>query len=80
MPDWYSHVPDPFIRMAAAAVVTERLKVGTCVCLIPEHDPIVLAKTVATLDVISGGRTILGIGAGWNAEELRDHGVALKDR
>ncbi len=80
LPDWYSHIPDPFIRMTAAAVVTERLKVGTCVCLIPEHDPIVLAKTVATLDVISGGRTILGIGAGWNAEELRDHGVALKDR
>ncbi len=80
LPDWYSHLMDPFVALSAAATVTERIKLGTCVCLIPEHDPIVLAKTIATLDVISRGRVLIGIGAGWNAEELRNHGVAFADR
>jgi probable F420-dependent oxidoreductase len=66
---------DPFIGMAIVAAVTERLRVGTGVCLIPQHDPIVLAKQVATLDVLSGGRVILGVGAGWNREEMANHGV-----
>ena len=80
LPDWYSRIPDPFVSCAAAAVATERLKIGTCICLIPEHDPILLAKTVASVDRLSGGRFLFGIGAGWNVEELRDHGVAFADR
>ena len=80
LPDWYSHLLDPFVALTAAAMATERIKVGTCVCLVAEHDPIALAKTVATLDVISGGRFIFGVGAGWNDLELADHGVAYADR
>ncbi|HEX5502265.1 MAG TPA: LLM class F420-dependent oxidoreductase, partial [Thermomicrobiales bacterium] len=66
---------DPLIGLTAVAAVTERLLLGTGVCLVPEHDPIVLAKQVATLDALSGGRVLLGVGAGWNREELRNHGV-----
>lgn len=66
---------DPFIGMAVVAEATERLRVGTGVCLLPQHDPIVLAKQVATLDALSGGRVILGVGAGWNREEMANHGV-----
>jgi probable F420-dependent oxidoreductase len=66
---------DPLIGLAVVAAVTEGLRVGTGVCLIPQHDPIVLAKQVATLDVLSGGRVILGVGAGWNREEMANHGV-----
>jgi probable F420-dependent oxidoreductase len=66
---------DPFIGLAIVAAATARLRVGTGVCLIPQHDPIVLAKQVATLDVLSGGRVILGVGAGWNREEMANHGV-----
>ena len=66
---------DPFVALAAASAATEKLLLGTGVCLLPQHDPIVLAKTVATLDVISGGRVLFGIGAGWNEPELRNHGV-----
>ncbi len=60
--DWHTH--DPFVVMSAAPTVTERLKLATGICLVTEHEPIALAKTVASLDLISGGRTILGIGAG----------------
>lgn len=66
--------------MTAAAVATTTLKVGSSICLVTEHDPFNLAKACASLDVISGGRLVLGIGAGWNAEEMEEHGVALKDR
>jgi probable F420-dependent oxidoreductase len=66
---------DPFVGLAFVAAATERLRIGTGVCLVPQHDPIVLAKQVATLDVLSGGRVILGVGAGWNREEMRNHGV-----
>lgn len=66
---------DPMVALTAVAAVTERLRVGTGVCLVPQHDPIVLAKQIATLDVLSGGRFLFGIGAGWNREELRNHGV-----
>ena len=75
LPDEYARTQDPFVALMAAAGVTERLRLGTGVCLVVEHDPIVLAKTVATLDVLSGGRVILGVGAGWNVEELANHGV-----
>jgi probable F420-dependent oxidoreductase len=75
LPREYSHIIDPFVGLAAVAAATERLKVGTGVCLIIERDPIVTAKEVATLDRISGGRFLFGVGAGWNIEEMRNHGT-----
>ena len=75
LPREYSHTIDPFVGLAAAAAVTERLKVGTGVCLIIQRDPIVTAKEVATLDRVSGGRFLFGIGAGWNREEMQNHGT-----
>ena len=60
--------------------MTERLKLGTGICLVAQHDPIVLAKQVATLDHISGGRFVFGIGVGWNEDEMEDHGVDPKRR
>lgn len=80
LPKHYAELHDPFIVMAAAASVTRRIIVGTGVCLIPEHDPIVLAKQIASLDVICQGRFFLGVGAGWNAEEMENHGSRLKLR
>jgi probable F420-dependent oxidoreductase len=80
LPDEYARTLDPFVALTAAAAVTERLRLGTGVCLVVERDPIVLAKEVSSLDVISGGRVLLGVGAGWNAEELAHHGVAFADR
>jgi probable F420-dependent oxidoreductase len=75
LPREYSHTVDPFVALAAAAAVTERLKVGTGVCLVIERDPIVTAKEVATLDHVSDGRFLFGIGAGWNREEMENHGT-----
>ena len=75
LPREYSHIVDPFVGLAAAAAATERIKIGTGVCLIIERDPIVTAKEVATLDHISGGRFLFGVGAGWNIEEMRNHGT-----
>jgi probable F420-dependent oxidoreductase len=80
LPEEYARTYDPFVALAFAAAATTTLRLGTGVCLVAEHDPVVLAKTVATLDVMSGGRVLLGVGAGWNAEELADHGVAFADR
>src|SRR4051794_8755893 len=80
LPGEYSRTQDPFVALMAAAAVTKRLKVGTGVCLVVERDPIVLAKEVSTLDVLTGGRVLLGVGAGWNAEELAHHGVEFGDR
>jgi probable F420-dependent oxidoreductase len=80
LPRDYWHAYDPFIALTAAAAATTTLKLGTGVCLVIEHDPIVLAKTVATLDRISGGRFIFGIGGGWNAEEMENHGTNFKTR
>jgi probable F420-dependent oxidoreductase len=80
LPKHYAELHDPFIVMAAAASVTRRILLGTGVCLIPEHDPIVLAKQIASLDVICKGRFFLGIGAGWNAEEMENHGSRLNLR
>ena len=84
LPKEYWHTHDPFVALGAAAAVTKKLKLGTGVCLVIERDPIVLAKEVASLDMISGGRVIFGIGAGWNVEEMANHGVgfqeALEDR
>jgi probable F420-dependent oxidoreductase len=80
LPQEYWHTHDPFVALGAAAAATERLRLGTGICLVPERDPIVLAKQAASLDLISNGRFLFGIGAGWNAEELEHHGVAFKDR
>ncbi len=80
LPLEYSHIIDPFVGLAAAAVATERIKVGTGVCLIIERDPIVTAKEVATLDHISGGRFMFGVGAGWNIEEMKNHGTDPRTR
>jgi probable F420-dependent oxidoreductase len=75
LPPEYSHTLDPFVALGAAAAATERLKLGTGVCLVIERDPIVTAKEVATLDRISDGRFLFGVGAGWNVEEMRNHGT-----
>lgn len=80
LPKPYYHMADPFVSLMAAAAVTTTLKVGTGVSLIIEHDPIVLAKTIATLDVWSNGRLLLGIGGGWNAEEMENHGTPFPRR
>jgi alkanesulfonate monooxygenase SsuD/methylene tetrahydromethanopterin reductase-like flavin-dependent oxidoreductase (luciferase family) len=74
----YRKFYDPFVALTAAAAATTRLTVGTAVCLIPEHHPISLAKRVATLDRISGGRFLFGIGTGWNAVEIANHVVAKR--
>jgi len=73
--DDYKRSLDPFVALATAVPVTRRLQLGTGVVLAAQHDPIVLAKQVATLDHLSGGRAVLGIGFGWNRQEAADHGV-----
>jgi probable F420-dependent oxidoreductase len=78
--DDYKKFYDPFVALSLAAAVTERLKLGTGVCLLTEHHPITLAKTVATLDHISGGRVILGVGTGWNDEEMENYGIRFPER
>jgi probable F420-dependent oxidoreductase len=75
LPEEYGRTLDAFAALAAAAAVTERLALGTAVTLVAQHDPIVLAKQIATLDHLSGGRFTLGVGFGWNVEEAADHGV-----
>ena len=80
LPMEYKRTHDPFVALAAMAAVTERLKLGTGVCLVAQHDPIVLAKEVASLDTISNGRFVFGIGVGWNVDEMEDHGVDPKTR
>src|SRR2546427_9904846 len=71
---------DTFVWLAAAAAATTRLRVATGICLVVQRDPIQTAKTVASLDQVSGGRFLFGIGAGWNAEEMADHGTDFKSR
>jgi probable F420-dependent oxidoreductase len=78
--DEYKQLYDPFIFLTAAAVVTERLVLGTAVTLLTEHHPITLANEVATLDRISNGRVVLGIGTGWNNAEMGNFRLAFKDR
>jgi probable F420-dependent oxidoreductase len=75
LPEQYWHTYDPFVALSAVAAATERLKLGTGVCLVVERDPIVTAKEVASLDRLSGGRFLFGVGAGWNKEEMRNHGT-----
>ena len=75
LPKEYSHTLDPFVALGAVAAATERLMLGTGICLVIERDPITLAKEVASLDFISGGRVLFGIGGGWNREEMENHGT-----
>jgi probable F420-dependent oxidoreductase len=80
LPKKYYDVMDPFVVLTAAAVATKMLKVGTGVCLVAQRDPIQTAKLVASLDQVSGGRFLFGVGGGWNAEEMADHGTAFATR
>ncbi len=75
LPQEYLRTYDPFVALTAAAAVTTELKVATGICLVAQRDPIVLAKEVASLDRLSGGRFLFGIGVGWNVDEMEDHGV-----
>jgi probable F420-dependent oxidoreductase len=76
----YADAFDPFVALSAAAAVTSRIKLGTGVCLVVERDPITLAKEVASLDRLSGGRFLFGVGAGWNRMEMADHGTEPRTR
>jgi probable F420-dependent oxidoreductase len=80
LPREYWHTHDPLVAMAFAAAATTTLKVATGIMLVAQRDPIVTAKAVASLDLLSAGRVILGVGAGWNEEEMEDHGVDPKRR
>ncbi len=80
LPKPYYHMADPFVSLMAAAAATRRIKLGTGICLVVEHDPIVLAKAVATLDWLSNGRVLFGIGGGWNREEMEDHKTPFERR
>jgi probable F420-dependent oxidoreductase len=80
LPKEYWHTYDPFLSLTAAAMATTTLRLATGICLVIERDPIVTAKEVATLDRLSNGRAIFGIGGGWNAEEMGNHGTEFKSR
>ncbi len=80
LPREYRRTLDPFVTLAAAATVTSRIKIGTGICLVAQRDPIVTAKEVASLDLLSGGRFIFGIGFGWNREEIASHGTDFRRR
>jgi probable F420-dependent oxidoreductase len=80
LPKDYWHTHDLFVSLTAAAAATKTIKVGSGICLVIEHDPIVLAKKVASLDQLSNGRFIFGIGGGWNAEEMENHGTSFDRR
>ena len=80
LPKRYAHTHDPFVALAFAAAATRKLKIGTGICLVPQHEPIVTAKAIASLDMLSNGRFIFGIGGGWNVDEMENHGATHKDR
>ncbi len=80
LPKEYWHTHDLFVSLIAAAAVTKTIKLGTGICLVIERDPIVLAKEVASVDQLSHGRLLFGIGGGWNAEEMANHGTPFKKR
>lgn len=80
LPPEYRRTLDPFVALTAAAAATEHLRIGTGICLVVERDPIVTAKEVASLDVVSGGRFHFGVGAGWNREEMANHGTDPRTR
>lgn len=78
--DEYRRLLDPFVALSVAAAVTSRIRLTTALCLLAQHDPIVAAKAVASLDQVSGGRVTFGVGYGWNAPEVEHHGVAFTER
>jgi probable F420-dependent oxidoreductase len=80
LPPMYYRTLDPFVTLAAAAAVTSRIELFTGIALLIQRDPIITAKEAASIDLISGGRFVFGVGAGWNIEELRDHGTDPKTR
>lgn len=80
LPLEYSHTLDPFVALGIAAGVTTKLKLATGICVAVEHHTLTLAKTVATLDHVSNGRVLLGLGGGWNREEMENHGVEYNTR
>ena len=80
LPGYYARTYDPFVACTAAAAATERLLIGTGICLVIERDPIVTAKEVASVDALSGGRFLFGVGAGWNVEEMGNHGTDASRR
>jgi probable F420-dependent oxidoreductase len=80
LPRRYYRTLDPFVALTAAGVVTERLELGTGIALINQRDPIILAKEMASLDLVTRGRAVLGVGAGWNREEMLHHGTDPKTR
>ena len=80
LPKEYSHTYDPFVALSFAAAATQTLKVGTGICLLPQRDAITTAKAVASLDALSGGRFLMGLGAGWNQDEMENHGTVYADR
>src|SRR6185312_5122343 len=80
LPKQYYDVMDPFVTLTAAAAATNTLKVGTGVCLVQQRDPIQTAKLVASIDQVSNGRFLFGIGNGWNQDEMENHGTVFKSR
>jgi probable F420-dependent oxidoreductase len=80
LPKRYSHTHDPFVALSFAAAATRTLKLGTGIALLPQRDTIITAKSVASLDQLSGGRFIFAIGGGWNVEEMENHGVRYESR
>jgi probable F420-dependent oxidoreductase len=80
LPSIYWESYEPFTFLAQAAAVTTTIRIGTGICVVPEHHPLALAKRVASLDSLSNGRFLFGVGSGWNAEELENHGVRFEDR
>src|ERR1700690_4034113 len=80
LPKRYYDVMDPFVTLTAAAMATKTLKIGTGVCLIAQRDPIQTAKLVASIDQISRGRFLFGVGDGWNREEIENHGTVFESR
>lgn len=80
LPEYYRQLLDPFVGLTAVAMTSPTLRVGTGICLVAQRDPFVLAKEVATIDMLSNGRFVFGIGFGWNEDELEDHGVAYEER
>ncbi len=80
LPRYYAETYDPFVALAAVAARTERLLLGFGICLLIQRDPILVAKEVASLDVLSGGRVLFGVGAGWNQDEIENHGVDFRTR
>lgn len=80
LPDFYQRTHDPFVALSFAAAATTRLRIGTGICLVALRDPVVTAKQVASLDVLSHGRFNFGVGFGWNADEFINHGVEFKGR